>query len=96
MRFLCLLVMAVFASGASICEAGDDKACGAASACSSGSIGSSSSEPKTLKRIDTDYGKEGEGARGDEDFRGMEKYDTYDENTGLPDMVESDRFGDVE
>lgn len=102
MRFLYLLIAAAFMMGSSICEAGDDKMCGAAaSSCSGGASGSSGknapggNESKALKRIDTDYS--GERDSGPQGFRGGDSYDTFDQNTGLPDMVESDRYyGDID
>jgi hypothetical protein len=33
---------------------------------------------------------------GENDRREMPQYETYDENTGLPDVVESDREGEIE
>ena len=93
MKYLCLVIVLVFGLWVGSCAADDAQKTTAAK-----TVVTEENPDSKMKEIDTGNGggnpiKEGYGV---DQQRTMPAGQTYDENTGLPNTVESDKAGELE
>ena len=92
MKYLCFATVIVFMLSTAAVAAEEARGTGAAAG--KGQVTVQGKE----KEIETDYNDESSGgkARGAGDKREMPASDSYDPNTGLPNVVSSDKEGELE
>ncbi|MDO8525783.1 MAG: hypothetical protein Q7S07_04775 [Candidatus Omnitrophota bacterium] len=100
MRYLYIIAAVIFVFGATVIFTGNSAAmCGSCGTDTNDSVKKPQVKQSQGKEIVTDLNEEKKSD--DKEFgvnneREMPQSDTYDENTGLPNVVESDKAGEIE
>lgn len=95
MRYIYIFMALAFAAFVSICDAIEEK--GKAAAARPAAEAHSQAGPIANVGAVDEEGEEAESVKEDVPLRGGEEdWETYDDETGMPDVTESDRLGEVD